>query len=104
MNYATWTDEQLLSVRSKLLDWYIEQQRTNPRTVLLFIVGAILLFAAATGVYDVLMRGLHSIDLLLIAPGVVVVFLWRRHDKTRAANMEFLAEVNSELVRRGHEL
>ena len=104
MNLATWTDEQLVSARSKLLDWYIARQSHSLAQKLGSIFVAALVLAAATGVYDILKRGLHHIDIALIVPGAVAVYFWHRQDKDRAANLDFLAELNSELVRRGHEL
>jgi hypothetical protein len=103
MNLSSWTDAQLIATREKLLAWYLASQYGRWKGVLMFIT----LFAACAGVYGLGLILEHGIDIengIYLFVGIIAVYAMHRHDKRFKTNQDFLAELNSELSRRGHQL
>jgi len=65
--------------------------------ILIVILGV---FAFLTGIIDTFLGDISLLNVFLIVLGVITCFSWYKRDKQRKANINFLAELNSELARR----
>lgn len=104
MDFSNWTDEEILRTRERLLEGYMSRGRGNWKDRA-FTIAAILAFITFPMAFvDLLRGGLSPMNLLFMTFGVVISYIWHRNDKAAEGQVQFMTELNGELVRRGHKL
>ena len=100
MDLKTETDAELFSLREKLNVWCLQHQRSKWGHRLWILIIILGVFAFIEGIVDIFFVGINSLNVFLILLGAVTCFSWYKSDKQRKVNINFLAELNSELARR----
>ena len=100
MDPKTQTDAELIFLRDKLNVWCLQHQGSkwgHRLWILIVILGVFVFF---DGIIDIFFSGITSLNVFLIVLGVITCFSWYKSGKQRKVNINFLAELNSELTRR----
>lgn len=100
MELKTQTDADLISLRDKLDIWCKQHQVSKWGHRLKILIVILGLFVFIDGIADIILTGVAPLNIFLIILGAVICFSWYKSDKQRKANINFLAEINSELARR----
>ncbi len=101
MDLKTQTDAELISLREKLNAWYLQHQRSKWGYRLWILIIILGVFAFFEGIIDIIFGGIiTALNVSLIVLGAITCFSWYKSDNQRKVNINFLAEVNSELTRR----
>lgn len=100
MELKTQTDAELISLRDKLDSWCKQHQGSKWGHRLWILIVILGLFAFIDGIADIFLSGIAPLNIFLILLGAVTCLSWYKSDKQRKANMNFLAEIDNELVRR----
>ncbi|MCH6584420.1 MAG: hypothetical protein IH810_01010 [Proteobacteria bacterium] len=100
MDLKTQTDSELISLRDKLNVWCLQHQVSKWGHRLWILIVILGVFAFFNGIIDTFLGGITLLNVFLIVLGVITCFSWYKSDKQRKVNINFLAELNSELARR----
>jgi len=100
MDLKAQTDAELISLRDKLNVWCLQHQVSQWGRRLWILIVILGVFAFLTGIIDIFLGGISPLNVFLIVLGAITCFSWYKSDKQRKANINFLAELNSELARR----
>ena len=100
MELKTQTDAELISLRDKLDGWCKRHQSSKWGHRLWMLIVILGLFAFIDGIADIVLSGIAPSNIVLILLGAVTCFTWYKSDKRRRANINFLVEIDNELVRR----
>lgn len=101
MDLTTWTVEELVSIREKLLAWRLQREAPTLGNKFLNWNGIAGAFALLTGLTDMFFGGATGILLVLL--GALACFTWYKGDKQRKKNISFLGKIDEELSRRNHQ-
>ncbi len=103
MELADWTDADLTSMREKLHLWCAQRQAPTWGNRFWGVMGYMGAFAFLTGLTDAFFGGPAGLNVFLMLLGAVTCFSWYKGDKQRKKNIDFLEQLDKELVRRGRK-
>lgn len=103
MDLTTWTVEELVSIREKLLAWRLQREAPTWGNKFLNWNGIAGAFALLTGLMDMFFGGPTGTNFLLVLLGALACFTWYKGEKQRKKNISFLEKIDQELSRRGHQ-
>lgn len=101
MDLTDWTNEEIISVHEKLVDWRRQRQAPTWGNKFLNWTGFTGAFAFLTGLMDMFFGGPAPANIILVLLGMLACFSWYKGDKQLKKNINFLGELDQEIIRRG---